>query len=354
MNEQLEPCPFCGHAMMYFGDDCSWNVFDTNIRCPVQPSLLHNLETREAAIAAWNTRAPVESGTVSGERVRRLVGWHPPGRPGDTCMPKYEVVPAPPLSPVTPSAERMPPREHAVPVRFAFDSWQRDGKPINQTEEGVELSMGDFHGGTVFNGTLQLDAEDLEELRRAIEAKAWPTFLVFEFDVPSPASVTPSVTVETPRLDELLSVFAKLDYPDDEDCWTEPARQGLKELAALKSALSLPRAPAKETTPLRQLDVRAFMEAIFGNDYSESEYLAVWCYLGEQRWPAGRGGPRTKPESPRSAVEAEVVEAAKAVHEAGSVLARHFNGPFAVWTAWNVACETLDRALARAQEGRGT
>jgi len=272
MNEQLEPCPFCGHAMMYFGDDCSWNVFDTNIRCPVQPSLLHNLETREAAIAAWNTRAPVESGTVSGERVRRLVGWHPPGRPGDTCMPKYEVVPAPPLSPATPSVTV------EAAVRAAREWWIRE------------------HGHGVEGVRKLVDESDIEECVRFLSLPRAPA----------------------------------------------------KETAAVEAAQAVPNVP-RLLAELREIE-----NAVTHFDCECDSIEGDACPLCRVLVGIDSARNALESASPRSAVEAEVVEAAKAVHEAGSVLARHFNGPFAVWTAWNVACETLDRALARAQEGRGT
>ena len=71
-----------------------------------------------------------------------------------------------------------------VRLRFAFNDWTRRGESIYSTEEGIELSLGAFHSGTVFEGSLDLDSDDAAELRGALESGAEPVFLVF-------AEVTP-------------------------------------------------------------------------------------------------------------------------------------------------------------------
>lgn len=63
-------------------------------------------------------------------------------------------------------------------VMFVFDDWRnREGKSIYQTEEGIKLSAGDFHSGTIFNGEIWLDEEQMEDLLNAIKVhKARPIF----------------------------------------------------------------------------------------------------------------------------------------------------------------------------------
>lgn len=67
-----------------------------------------------------------------------------------------------------------------VEVQFAFDDWQRMGKSIYSTEEGIELSMGSLHSGTVFAGSIAFDDEELEDVRAAMASKAMPVFMLFE------------------------------------------------------------------------------------------------------------------------------------------------------------------------------
>jgi len=49
-------------------------------------------------------------------------------------------------------------------ISLVFDTWTKGGKSM-QYIEGIELSMGQFHGGTTFRGMIDLDKEDEEELR---------------------------------------------------------------------------------------------------------------------------------------------------------------------------------------------
>ena len=44
-------------------------------------------------------------------------------------------------------------------VRLVFQDWQRNGQSIYATEEGVRLAMGDFHSGSTFDATIEVDEE---------------------------------------------------------------------------------------------------------------------------------------------------------------------------------------------------
>ena len=72
-----------------------------------------------------------------------------------------------------------------VEVRLAFHDWYREGESIYNTNDGLELSLGDYHSGTIFHGSLMLDEENLEELREALKRDALPVFAVFEAKVPT-------------------------------------------------------------------------------------------------------------------------------------------------------------------------
>ena len=63
-------------------------------------------------------------------------------------------------------------------ISLVFQDWQnREGKSIYFTEAGVELSLGDFHHGTVFDGELRLEEEsDAAMLQAALEAGFRPVF----------------------------------------------------------------------------------------------------------------------------------------------------------------------------------
>jgi len=67
-----------------------------------------------------------------------------------------------------------------VNIYLVVDDWRRHGKSVYSTEAGVQLSMGDFHSGTTFPGTIELDEEDAAELRRALRDGFQPVFWILE------------------------------------------------------------------------------------------------------------------------------------------------------------------------------
>ena len=73
--------------------------------------------------------------------------------------------------------------KNPIRIELAFDDWTKDGVSIYQTEAGVELSMNDFHTGTVFYGLIFLDGEHSEALTEAIEQGFTPTFRIFKAEV---------------------------------------------------------------------------------------------------------------------------------------------------------------------------
>ena len=63
-------------------------------------------------------------------------------------------------------------------IKLVFEDWQKDGKSVYQTPEGIYLSLGNFHSGTTFDADIDLDAGDEKELQRAIDAGFVPVFVV--------------------------------------------------------------------------------------------------------------------------------------------------------------------------------
>ena len=67
--------------------------------------------------------------------------------------------------------------EGGMPVRLVFGDWLgKDHRSVYNTEEGVRLSMGQFHGGTTFEGTVRLDPDDRMELEEALASGYTPVF----------------------------------------------------------------------------------------------------------------------------------------------------------------------------------
>lgn len=71
-------------------------------------------------------------------------------------------------------------------VSLVFSDWQKVGKSIYNTDEGVNLSCGQFHSGTTFPAEIELDEEDAEELKVAMQNGYTPVWATFE----SPGSPT--------------------------------------------------------------------------------------------------------------------------------------------------------------------
>jgi hypothetical protein len=62
-------------------------------------------------------------------------------------------------------------------VTLVFQDWHaKDGGSVYMTEKGIELSMHDFHSGTVFSGCIDLDTQQEDELRTAISEGYEPVF----------------------------------------------------------------------------------------------------------------------------------------------------------------------------------
>ena len=62
-------------------------------------------------------------------------------------------------------------------IKLVFDHWEHvGGKPVTGKER-VNLSLGQFHSGTTFDGEIRLDVDDTEELEEALESYV-PVFLV--------------------------------------------------------------------------------------------------------------------------------------------------------------------------------
>jgi hypothetical protein len=70
-------------------------------------------------------------------------------------------------------------------IFLIFDDWREMGKSIYQTEKGVELSMGDFHSGTMFAGKIALGDEAAKEWTEALRAGFQPVFCVMQQPEPS-------------------------------------------------------------------------------------------------------------------------------------------------------------------------
>ena len=63
-------------------------------------------------------------------------------------------------------------------INLVFDTWRVWGRDIYGTMEYIELSSGQFHSGTTFHGTIELDDGDAEELRKAMDDGYRPTFWI--------------------------------------------------------------------------------------------------------------------------------------------------------------------------------
>lgn len=67
-------------------------------------------------------------------------------------------------------------------MTLVFQNWMRNGSDISFTEEGSDLSLGDFHSGTVFSAIIMLDEDEESDLRQALATGACPVFYVTELN----------------------------------------------------------------------------------------------------------------------------------------------------------------------------
>jgi len=63
-------------------------------------------------------------------------------------------------------------------IKLIFNDWQKTGKSVYYSSEGIELSKGDFHSGTTFDGMINLDAWQEKEFRETLEKGYQPVFWV--------------------------------------------------------------------------------------------------------------------------------------------------------------------------------
>jgi len=62
-------------------------------------------------------------------------------------------------------------------IRLVFADWlDKDHRSVYSTEKGVDLSMGQFHSGTTFDGAIRLDSDDRGELESAMASGYTPVF----------------------------------------------------------------------------------------------------------------------------------------------------------------------------------
>jgi hypothetical protein len=69
-------------------------------------------------------------------------------------------------------------------VKFSFETWMKDGKSIYGTPEDLRigLSLGAFHSGTVFQGTIKVPASEVTMLQEALNSMATPVMAVFKIE----------------------------------------------------------------------------------------------------------------------------------------------------------------------------
>jgi len=68
-------------------------------------------------------------------------------------------------------------------IKLVFADWQeRGGRSVYHTAVGVNLTVGQFHSGTTFSGSIRLSAEDEEELADAMRKGYQPVFCLLPAD----------------------------------------------------------------------------------------------------------------------------------------------------------------------------
>ena len=70
-------------------------------------------------------------------------------------------------------------RLKSVRADFAFVTWQKDGRSVYDTKDGEQFFRGDFHRGTRFKGTIELDNEEIKRIQEAEEKGIKPSFDLF-------------------------------------------------------------------------------------------------------------------------------------------------------------------------------
>jgi len=62
-------------------------------------------------------------------------------------------------------------------VKLVFSDWLgKDHRSVYSTEEGMDLSAGQFHSGTTFEGAVRLDPGEQRELESAMASGYTPVF----------------------------------------------------------------------------------------------------------------------------------------------------------------------------------
>lgn len=63
-------------------------------------------------------------------------------------------------------------------ISLVFDDWRKDGKSVYSSQTGLDLSMGDYHSGSTFPATIELDKDQEQELIAALNNGFRPTFWI--------------------------------------------------------------------------------------------------------------------------------------------------------------------------------
>jgi hypothetical protein len=67
-----------------------------------------------------------------------------------------------------------------IKVKLVFNDWLdvKNNKSIYQTEEGIQLSKGDLHGGSTFDAEIDLPEDELRTILEANAIQVAPVFYV--------------------------------------------------------------------------------------------------------------------------------------------------------------------------------
>lgn len=69
-------------------------------------------------------------------------------------------------------------------IKLVFHDWLENGRSIYNTLVGVCLASGDFHHGTTFTGTIDVDEEQEDALREALSGDYIPAFWIQTNNIP--------------------------------------------------------------------------------------------------------------------------------------------------------------------------